>query len=188
MRSSLIVSFQKNDGREIERFYNQYRKEFVTWAVKSFRCSYDEAIEIFQQSMIIFYENVRNGRIKNIESNSKTYLFAIGKNKIYEKLRAENRQDTLADSKIKDEIHYDEEEFENRENRLKAVEKSLEKLGDPCRHILQQFYYHKASMEDIAQNMNYKNAATVKNLKYKCLQRLKNILNDELQTIGGLLP
>lgn len=188
MSSSLIVSFRNNDEKEIERFYNQYRKEFITWAVKSFRCSKDEAIEIFQQSMVIFYENVKNGKIKNIESNPKTYLFAIGKNKIYEKLRAESRQNPLSKDETAHEPEIEEEVYKNEEHKLKAVEKSLKKLGDPCQNILQQFYYHRASMEDIAQNMNYKNAATVKNLKYKCLQRLKNLLHDELQIIGEHLP
>ena len=30
-------------------------------------------------------------------------------------------------------------------------------------------------MEDIAETLNYKNAATAKNLKYKCLNRLRKI-------------
>ena len=46
-------------------------------------------------------------------------------------------------------------------------------LGDPCRSILQLFYYKRMSMEDITALMGYKNAATTKNLKYKCLKRLQ---------------
>lgn len=182
-KGSLIVSFRKNDEREIERLYNQYRKEFTTWALKSFKCTHDEAIEVYQQAMIIFYENVKSGKVENIASNPKTYLFAIGKNKLYEKMRANVRHNSLQEDGAGYEPEYEEEHYENQEHKLQAVEKALEKLGDPCRHILQQFYYHRASMEDIALAMEYKNAATVKNLKYKCLQRLKSILNDQLN--GG---
>jgi hypothetical protein len=40
-------------------------------------------------------------------------------------------------------------------------------------------------MEEIADKMNYKNRFTSKNLKYKCVNRLRRLYLEELKTSGG---
>lgn len=178
-KGSLFISFQLDDEKEIERLYNLYRDQFMSWAVKTFDCERDDAVEIYQQAFVIFYENVKSGKLTSIESNCKTYLFAIGKNKFYEKIRSGNRHNPIEDVIMQSEPEYEEEKFANSEEKLNAVEKALSKLGSPCKEILMKYYYQKNSMEEIAKLMDYKNASTVKNLKYKCLQRLKKILQEE---------
>ena len=37
-------------------------------------------------------------------------------------------------------------------------------------------YYQKWSMKDIAEKFGFKNADTTKNQKYKCMQRLKKLV------------
>ena len=69
----------------------------------------------------------------------------------------------------------DTSELIEREATLVLVEQSLEQLGEPCKSLLELYYYDKMTMEDIAETLNYKNAATAKNLKYKCLNRLRKI-------------
>jgi hypothetical protein len=44
-----------------------------------------------------------------------------------------------------------------------------------------KYYYHSMSMEEIADRMNYKNRFTSKNLKYKCINRLRRIYIEELK-------
>jgi hypothetical protein len=39
-------------------------------------------------------------------------------------------------------------------------------------------YYHNCSIEDITKKFGYKNADTAKNQKYKCMQRLKKIVEE----------
>jgi len=51
-------------------------------------------------------------------------------------------------------------------------------LGDACQQILRLFYFMKKSMEEITGIMGYKNADTVKNQKYKCMQRLKKVYRE----------
>ena len=42
-------------------------------------------------------------------------------------------------------------------------------------------------MQEIADGMDYKNSDTVKNLKYKCLQRLRQVYKSDYGTINGSL-
>ena len=59
---------------------------------------------------------------------------------------------------------------------------SLELLGEPCKTLIQDFYIHKKSMDEIAEKFGYTNADNAKTQKYKCLQRLKKyFFNKEIE-------
>lgn len=174
---SLIERIKNKDSENgIKEIYSEYRNEFILWVSRNHSCTEDEAKDIFQQAVIIFYENIVSGKLTEISTQVKTYLFSIGKNKILEMLREKRRkspqyQDDFFNSS---ELFYGEFD-EGYEQKLNMVEASLATLGDPCKQILELYYYHKKSMQDISDSLDYKNKETVKNLKYKCLQRLKQI-------------
>ena len=149
----------------------------------------DDAKDVFQQAVVIFYENIKNGKVTELTSHVKTYLFSIGKNKILELIRQKNRFLSEYDHKIDNEtdrLFYNEVN-DDYENVLKNVEVCLGKIGNPCKSILSQYYYHKRSMQEISEVLNYKNSDTVKNLKYKCLQRLREIFKSEFGELSELI-
>ena len=164
----------------LEEIYSEYRDEFLQWAIRNHKCTIEEAKDVFQTSIIIFYENVRSGKVTEISTKVKTYLFGIGKNKILELLRAKKKMVFEYKDELFRETDYREDDIDEAyEENLKKVEISLMKLGDPCKSILGQFYYHKKSMVEIAEVFGYKNSDTVKNLKYKCLKRLRRIVKSD---------
>ncbi len=67
------------------------------------------------------------------------------------------------------------------EQSLQVIESCLNRLGEPCRSLLQLYYYHGLSMEEIAVKMQHKNRLTSKNLKYKCVNRLRKLVNEEIK-------
>jgi RNA polymerase sigma factor (sigma-70 family) len=182
---SLLKNIRNADGEaEIKRIYVSYRKEFLLWAIRNYECSQDDAEEVYQQTMIIFYENILFEKVKAITTEVKTYLFSIGKNKIREYLRKKKFSElpTNADYFIDTSMFHGSDEHDY-ENKLNLVERCLSQLGEPCKSILVQFYYHKKSLSDIADKLNYKNTDSMKTQKFKCIQRLKNIC----QTSSGTL-
>jgi len=72
-----------------------------------------------------------------------------------------------------------EDDFLVEENNLELISQCFNRLGDPCRSLLDLFYYKKKSMEEIAVELNYKNAETAKNQKYKCMERLRKMVEAE---------
>jgi hypothetical protein len=52
---------------------------------------------------------------------------------------------------------------------------SLDRLGEPCRTLLEDFYIRHMSMQDITEKFGYTNADNAKTQKYKCLMRLKRL-------------
>lgn len=179
---SLIERIRSKDSElGLKEVYNKYRNEFVLWAVRHHSCTMEEAKDVFQQTMIIFYENIIYQKVTDIKTQVKTYIFGIGKNKIHELVRNKTKQG----SQFKDQLYVSSEYYyqqadDSYEDQLQVVETCLDQLGDPCRRILAQYYYDKKTMLQISESLGYKNSETVKNLKYKCLQRLRQIVGSRM--------
>ncbi len=170
-----LRKIKSGDDNHLAEIYKSHRAEFITWLTKSYQCTTEEAKDAYQFAILAFYENVVSNRLVELKSSLKTYLFAIGKNKILELRKSDKRFQELGDrsEEVLDQV--DTSELIEREATLELVEQSLEQLGEPCKSLLELYYYDKMTMEDIAETLNYKNAATAKNLKYKCLNRLRKI-------------
>ncbi len=181
---SIIEVIKSNEGeRELRNIYRLYREEFLHLVYRKFGCDFDEGKEIFQETVIILYENIMSGKLTVLTSDLKTYLFGIGKNKALEKVR---KRGLVVESMQVSEAHHnlsydDPARDEEDEMNLERVVHALEQLGDPCKSILVQFYYHKKSMTRIAEMLEYKNGDSVKNMKYKCIQKLRSLF-DKLPT------
>jgi len=62
-----------------------------------------------------------------------------------------------------------------RDLQFTRMEGALKLLGEPCKTIIEAFYIHNHSMQDICEQFGYTNADNAKTQKYKCLQRLKKL-------------
>lgn len=182
--SMVIERIKGGDKTQLESIYKAYKLEFIGWITRNYNCTEDEAKDVYQFAILTFYDNINNGRLVELKSSIKTYLFAIGKNKVLEYKKSQTRYQARDESEIADVPEIGNWDAELKEKNLTLVEKCLEKLGDPCKSMLQLYYYHGMSMDEITEKMNYKNRLTTKNLKYKCINRLRSIYLDELKKMG----
>ena len=175
-----LDKIRNGDQHQIEAIYNDHRAEFISWIVKLYHCPCEDAGEIYHYAVVTFYENVINNKLTVLDCSVKTYLFAIGRKKYLEKLKSQKKFDqNYAESTLINMPEVEKTDALIKEQRLECVEQGLEKLGEPGRTILELYYYHGKSMEEIAELLQYKNSATAKNLKYKSLLRLKKIVAEE---------
>ena len=56
-----------------------------------------DAVDIYQDSILVLRENAINGKIDDLQSNLSTYLFAIGKYKIFHNFRVQSKFDFESD-------------------------------------------------------------------------------------------
>lgn len=177
---AVIEKIKSGDNEMLSQIYEGFRQEFISWIIKNYSCTIEQAKDVYQNTVLIFYENIINGKLTHLSSSVKTYLFAVGKNKIMEQKKQAYKftsQEEIPDLSM-DETSL--AQFKEHEAELNMVESCLHLLGDPCKTLLQLYYYQKLSMPAITERLNYKNADTTKNLKYKCIQRLKKIYEKEI--------
>ncbi|MEO1514647.1 MAG: sigma-70 family RNA polymerase sigma factor [Bacteroidota bacterium] len=162
----------------IKQLYIRHRVQLVQWLVKMYAFDPGEATELAQSAFAIFAERAAAGSLPSFERAGleKTYLFAIAKNKAREQLRLRKRTTALSEQAvgIQDEEQEREAEAEKR-SRIELASKAFAKLGEKCQQLLKLAIVFKTPMQDIAQQMDYENAQTVKTRKYKCLQRLRTL-------------
>ena len=181
-KDNLLTRIRSGDDTVLKEVYLHYREPFFAYIQNSFSLDPEHIKELFQLSIVIFYDNVVTGKLETLNSGLKTYLFAIGKNKAQELLREKRKISQHLDEVLIETI-LDEDEVEDKkqlETDILLITQALESLGEPCKKILQLFYYQQLSMSQISEALAYKNAKTTKNLKYKCIKRLQKIYQQVL--------
>lgn len=175
--NSLILRLRRGDKGALEEIYRKFRPSFIKWITYSHKCSHEQAIDIFQYAILSFYENVLEDVIEEMnDAGIKTYLYSIGKNKLLSDTRKDAKlsfNEEYEDHLLLDEIDDHSQDSEARTLKVRSV---IESLQEPCADILRLFYFNNLSNDEIAEILGYKNGNTVKNLKYKCIQRIKRLL------------
>jgi len=175
-----IAKIKNGNKQELEKVYIMYRTVFIKWMVSQYKLSLDEAADIYQQTILVLYENIINEKLISLKSSMKTYLFSIGKNKAYEWNRKQRKYSGMPVQDLPaNEEDQTQEAYTNQ--LLNISQKSLKILGNPCKTLLELYYFHRRNMQEIADQMGYKNENSTKNQKYKCLNKLREIFKAEIQ-------
>ncbi|MBC3786576.1 RNA polymerase sigma factor [Spirosoma utsteinense] len=142
--------------------------------------SEDEAKDIYQEALIVLYEKVRSGSFE-LHCLLKTYLYSVSRRLWLKQLAYKNRflvndiESQATDSAAVGQMSDDLNDHEERDRQFDLMADSLDRLGEPCRTLLEDFYIRHSSMQDITEKFGYTNADNAKTQKYKCLMRLKRL-------------
>ncbi len=135
--------------------------------------SKEDARDIFQEALIIFYEKVCNTDFK-LTSAIGTYLYSVCRFLWKDELLKRKGKHTID---VSFEFTSEEEsEFQlamEQEAKFKQIESVLNQIGEKCLQILKMFYYDGLKMQVIASKVGLKSEKIAKNQKYKCLERAK---------------
>jgi len=172
----LLEGLAVNDRKASETIYKQHYT-MVQSLITNNNGSPDDARDIFQEAMIVLYEKVRSGTFE-LNCQLKTYLYSVCRRLWLKRLsqlqrlspEVENLEETVP---VEEEI----ELHEQRNLDFQTMERSMQRLGEPCRSLLEAYYLQKKNMVEIAGSFGYTNADNAKNQKYKCLMRLKKLFN-----------
>ena len=182
VESPLVRDILSGKGGGIVVLYNDYKTGFISWAMHKFSVSKEDALDIFQDAVISFYKNIKQGKIRDFQYSPKTYLFSIGRNLLLNKVKFEKRFDRGYEREDLETINLpaDPEVYQHvRQDVKDFVDQILKKLGNPCYTILRLFYYENYSLEAIAAEIHSKSANVAKAQKSRCIKTLKKMLLDK---------
>ncbi len=171
---ALLIGLAKSKHQDIETIYAE-NFSMVQAYITNNSGSYDDASDVFQEAMVVLYEKSRD-RNFTLTSQLKTFLYSICRRIWLKKLQHQNR---FISSEVEEgtvvPVDNEIELKEQLDNDFEQMENALRQLGEPCKSLLEAFYFQKKGMAEIAEEFGYTNADNAKNQKYKCLMRLKKM-------------
>lgn len=174
--ADIIEGIRQDDESALARLYKLYFP-MVLHFVLSNSGTQDDAKDIYQEAVIVFYEKIKADQLE-LNCQIKTYLYSICRRLWLKRLSRNSRFSSGLVEDTESELAQVEEDTDHAlENELKfaAMGKALTQLGEPCKTLLEDFYIRSMSMPEITEKFGYNNADSAKNQKYKCLMRLKKL-------------
>jgi RNA polymerase sigma factor (sigma-70 family) len=176
--TQLLVAIQQGDTAVWRKIYKQCYPVIQHFILTNSGDA-EEAADIFQDALVLFHEQVQRPDFV-LQCSIKTYLYSIVRRiwlkKLYKKGKFLGTIQDWEEVVIWDDL--EEQDPLEKEHQYDALQSGLDKLGEPCKTVLQLFYIEKMNMQEIAEKMGYTNADSAKNQKYKCLNRLKKIVEN----------
>ena len=172
--SEIVFGILNNSESAIKRLYVAYFPMVLQLIINN-NGTADDAKDIYQEAIIVLYNKIKKGEFE-LHSKLKTFLYSVCRRLWLKRLSQMNRyggdlQDFQEYSPVDDEI----EDQAERNVQFSKMQSALGMLGEPCKTIIEDFYIHNRSMQEICESFGYTNADNAKTQKYKCLQRLKKL-------------
>ena len=177
-----VAAIRRGDDRALAQLYRLHLPMISHYVLQNSGTE-DEAKDVYQEGIMVFYEKVRDGSLE-LSCQIKTYLYAVCRRLWLKRLTEKTRfGGSLNDHEpyLETGAEADLEEAEERDRRFATMSEALDLIGEPCRSLLEGFYLLDKSMQQLTADFGYTNADNAKNQKYKCLVRLKKLFFSSYQ-------
>lgn len=176
MKNKQTIQNEQESHRMLSDFYDYNKEPFFALARKWYQLADAELADIYQEAFVAMHQNIKSGKYRQQPGCSlQTYLFQIGLNKLkdYFKGKKSGLQPIENIPDLKDESTEEGEELHRELYRV------VDTLPSPYRDILFAFYWDGKGMNEISQQLGYKDADSAKTQKYKCMKNIRQMLKEK---------
>ena len=144
--------------------------------------SFEEAKDVFQDALIIYYEKMVVSSHATPGRNGHAYLLGIARHLWLQKYRNSGRNVPLDD--------LDHQLLNEDQQPAFVAEKLmryLEASGQKCMEMLKAFYYDKLPVQQLANLFGYTSVRSATVQKYKCLEKIRDHVKQKSLTYEDFL-
>jgi DNA-directed RNA polymerase specialized sigma24 family protein len=176
-----ISNLDQLSAKREELFTTLYKKTFPAIAKYISRTggSFDEAKDVFQDALVIFYEKTLAAK-PNPDSSDTAYLVGIAKHLWIRRYKENSRHIPLDGIDITSDT--EEENLSN--TRLMHF---LQTAGKKCMDLLKSFYYDQLPLADAATLFGFSGVRSATVQKYKCLEKVRETIKEKSLTYEDFL-
>lgn len=182
-------------GLEFEAFIAQQRDIDISYLISNMGLSHDDAEDVYQESSIALYQNIQNGKLKELTCALSTYLLQICKYQVthmrrknqneftqddFSHVRAdvENSGDNYNDDCINEVLDLiDDDDTDSYNEILDQTESIVQNLPEPCNTLIWGKFWKKFSHNELAKMMGYRSANVSKTQLSRCLDKFQDKVN-----------
>jgi RNA polymerase sigma factor (sigma-70 family) len=168
----------RKDNRTFLYLYEQYQGRILHMVQQNNGNSAD-ATDLFQEGLIALWTNIQQGKFElTNKAKISTYLYALCRNLWISRLRKKKILLPVDNNPKLEAIADEVDDLETQNEQISTLRNHFSQLSEGCRKILQLFYYRKASLKEIAEQLAI-TEKTAKNNKYRCMQNLRSNYQSE---------
>jgi len=181
--NSLLLSLSQGNMAVLDQLYDDHRDDFLRWAGQRFHVkNRDDLLDAWHDTMIMFYEQVRDKKLVHLTCEIKTYLFTIGYRRLLKIFKKNEKIDLVdgfdANIYIDESINVSEEEENVEMQQHKKLHDAIGRIPEKSRRILIMRFMEKKSIPQIKQELGYESENAVSVTLSRGLRKLKEIITE----------
>ena len=179
-----IIKKLKSGGQlfeEASMFMFHAFKGFIPKVKSKLHLSQSHLQDAYADALVKLIRQLKDGSFRG-DSKISSYFYTIFYNKsvdVSRKISSNKNMETQElfeyDAREKDLLSF----IENKDEANQVI-KVIDKMGKTCQRILMDWGYYGYSMGEIAERSNLSNAESARSMKYKCLNKLRELLINKL--------
>lgn len=173
--ASILLAIKKNDENTLKRIYQDNFRKVEVYVLKN-NGDTEQAKDIYQEAFVAFWNNVKQDKFRPTTDKAiGGYLYTIAKNKWTDHLRSAHYKKVISveeHNQLTPDAAEQDPSAEATNEKMQQTMAAFDQLGNECKVLLTKFYYGKQSLNEIAQELKME-PASVRNKKYRCMQRLR---------------
>ncbi len=171
--------------QDFNNFFANERNKLVKLLCGRYNISKEFAEDVYQDSCIALFQNIKNGKLVSLTSSLSTYFTQICIFQTLKKIRDLKSFDSLDNgqydfSRVEELIGIDGGFTVEQQH---AMEDIVNHLPPPCNMILWSYYYDNMSLTEIADLIDFKNSDSVKAKKTQCMKKLKDRFSTKIKNL-----
>lgn len=170
--ATLLQQLRNNDQQAYLKLYQDYFPEMARFILRNSGNKQD-AEDLFQETLLVLVHKIRDENFQ-LQSELKTFLFAVNRNQWLKKLRSRRIPIPL------EMMHTDEaftifvqEEIQLPNESANWIERLFESITDHCVILITRIFLKQQEPDALIKELGYKNAHSFQNQKYKCINQLR---------------
>ena len=178
----MIKGLKNGDKTPLKMIYENYKGDFFRF-LNRYEVPLHRLEDIFQDAILVLFQKASSGKLDQINSSLKTYLFSIGKYMVYEQYRKDKKKVDNPEDYIFDQLDSNSVMMVQERSEINPLQKKIlagfDRLGAKCQEVLKLFYYRGFTIEEIMEHLDYPNKNVVKSQKSRCLKTLKAHVHEQ---------
>ena len=169
-------------------FKKLYERNFpiVAKLVRSMGGDLNDAQDIFQDTLVVFYEKVMSDQVE-VKSSANAYLLGISKHLWYQKTRRQYPLVPLTDMEKAIEVPEDYVQEDRKLAKKKGLIRLMEKAGQKCLQLLHAFYFQGWTLDELRTNFGYSTIRSATVQKHKCLEKVRKVVEAKREKYEDIL-
>ena len=187
--NTIIIDCIKNrqNDKALSYLYSHTLKKVKNYILNN-NGSQDDANDIFQDAVIIFFKSVLENKFEANYSVD-AYIFTISKNLWINTAKRKRKlvHVDIEDQHISTDTYSQLDTLISKEKR-KALDIAYSKLDTGCRKLLGLVAYEKLSMKELQAKMELTSENAAKTMHYRCKQAFHKIIKEDTELLNALKP